>query len=92
MVDAFSRVIVKRSPKRLQTNRGKEFLNALFQKFLKSKNIDFFTTYDDDFFTTYNVVERFNRTFKFKMWRYFTKNHTLKNINVLTDFVEGYNK
>ena len=41
MVGAFSRVLVKRSPKPLQTDRGKEFLNALFQKFLKSKNIIF---------------------------------------------------
>ena len=90
MVGAFFRVIVKRFPKRLQTDRGKEFLNALFQKFLKSKNIDFFTTYNDE--TKASVVERFNQTLKSKMWRYFTKNHTLRYVNVLTNLVEGYNK
>ena len=90
IVGAFSRVIVKRSPKRLQTDHEKEFLNALFQKFFKSKNIDFFTTYNDE--TKANVVERFNRTLKSKMWRYFPKNHTLRYVNVLTNLVKGYNK
>ena len=89
MVGAFSCVIVKRSPKRLQTDRGKEFLHALFEKFLKSKNINFLTTYNDE--TKATVVERFNRTLKSKMWRYLLKTY-YENINVLTNLVKEYNK
>ena len=36
-----------RSPEKLQTDKGTEFLNGNFQSFLKEKSIHFFTTNND---------------------------------------------
>ena len=37
------------------------------------------------------IVERFNRTLKEKMWRYFTYKNSKHYIDVLQDLVRGYN-
>lgn len=38
------------------------------------------------------VVERFNRTLKEKMFKYFTQNKTKKYISIINDLVSSYNK
>jgi len=38
-----------------------------------------------------SVVERWNRTMKEKMFKYFTANNNNKYVDVLDDFVERYN-
>ena len=78
-----------RKPRRLQTDKGSEFKNKKFQAFLEDESIDFYTTENDDIKAA--VVERFNRTFKEKMWRYFTHNDTLEYLSVLQNLVVGYN-
>jgi hypothetical protein len=49
LIEAFE-VIFKlgRQPICLQTDRGTEFTNRVFQKFLKENDVHFFTTYNDD--------------------------------------------
>ena len=37
------------------------------------------------------IVERFNRTLKTKMWKYFTHNHTYSYIDVLDQLLHSYN-
>ena len=64
--------------------------NRVFQKFLKENDVHFFTTYNDE--TKASIVERFNRTLKTKMWKYFTHRETLKYMDVLPDMVESYNR
>ena len=78
-----------RSPKKLQTDKGTEFLNRKFQSFLKEKNIHFFTTNSE---LKASVVEHFNRTLKTRMWKYFTAKNTRVYIDILRDIVQGYNK
>jgi hypothetical protein len=78
-----------RQPMRLQRDRGTEFTNRVFQKFLKENNVHFFTTYNDE--TKASIVEHFKRTLKTKMWRYFTHRETLTYVDVLPDIVESYN-
>ena len=78
-----------RTPRRLQTNDGKEFYNKTFQAFMKRKDIDHFSTSGD---TKASVIERFNRTLKQRMYRYFTVKNTLKYVTVLKDLVLGYNR
>jgi transposase InsO family protein len=78
----------KRMPNKVQTDAGTEFLNKRFQEFLKDSDITFFSTKSD---LKASVVERFNRTLKDRMWRYFTKNNTYRYIDVLQDFIYGYN-
>ena len=49
----------------------------------------FFTTENDDIKAC--IAERFNRTIKTKMWKYFTKHDTLVYHDVLPDLVWSYN-
>ena len=73
---------------KLHTDKGTEFTNRLFQRFLKDKKIIFFTTHKD---TKASVVERFNRILKGKMWKYFTAKNTTKYIDVLQKLMYSYN-
>ena len=48
LVKAFEKICKKgRQPEKLHTDKGTEFTNRLFQRFLKDKNILFFTTHND---------------------------------------------
>ena len=88
LVQAFQKILsTGRKPTKLQTDQGTEFLNRVFQKFLRDNNIDFFTVNSG---LKASVVERFNRTFKNKMYKYFTAKNTLTYINVL-QLVSSYN-
>ena len=78
-----------RRPIRLQTDRGTEFTNRVFQKFLKENDVHHFSTYNDE--TKASIVERFNRTLKTKMWKYFTHREVLTYADVLPELVESYN-
>ena len=89
MVKAFETILKdKRKPIQLQTDRGKEFYNRPFQTFLKQQNIHHFSTYGD---AKAANVERFNRTLKGLMFRYFTAANTLLFDKVLPSLVKGYN-
>ena len=76
-------------PERIQTDKGTEFLNRQVQTWLKDRGVHFFTTENEDIKAS--LVERFNRTLKSKLWRYFTKNDTLSYLEVLQDIVDTYN-
>ena len=41
--------------------------------------------------TKASIVERFNRTLKTRMWRYFTKNQSVRYVDVLQAFLRSYN-
>jgi transposase InsO family protein len=77
-----------RKPVKLQSDAGTEFSNKDFQKFLKSQYIEFFTTRSE---MKASIVERFNRTIKEKMWRYFSKNNTYRYIDILENLMKNYN-
>ena len=89
LVKAFEKICKRgRQPEKLHTDKGTEFTNRLFQRFLKDKNILFFTTHND---TKASIVERFNRTLKGKVWKYFTAKNTTKYIDVLQKLMYSYN-
>lgn len=91
LVAAFTAIFKSgRHPIRLQTDKGTEFTNRVFQKFLKDHDVHFFTTQNEE--TKASIVERFNRTLKTKMWKYFTHRETLTYLHVLQDLVDSYNK
>lgn len=75
-------------PKKLQTDAGTEFFNKNFKALMKKYGIVHFATASE---TKASVVERFNRTLKARMWRYFTANNTHRYIDVLQDLVRSYN-
>ena len=78
-----------RKPRKLQSDKGTEFTNATVQNYLKSKGIHFFTTENAE--TKAQIIERFWRTLKGKMFKYFTAKGTDKYIDVLGDLVDSYN-
>ena len=91
IVEGFKKFLkqAKQKPRVLQSDKGPEFLNRNFQNYLKKLNIHFFVTENENIKAA--VVERFNRTLKERMYRYFTKHNTLHYLNVLDDLVHSYN-
>lgn len=76
-----------RQPLRIQSDQGKEFTN---REFLGAFNtIHFFTTRNAE--TKASIVERFQRTLKGRMWRYFTRHKTRRYVDILPDLVYAYN-
>ena len=89
LVTALKSTFTEGWPKTLQTDQGLEFLNRSVQVLLKKYGIHHFSTHNAE--TKASIVERFNRTLKTRMWRYFTKHQTWRFIDVLQDFVHSYN-
>ena len=77
-----------RSPEKLQTDKGTDFLNRNFQSLLKENSIHFFTTNSE---LKASMVEHFNRTLKTRMWKYFMAKNTLVYIDILQHIVQGHN-
>ena len=75
-------------PNVTQFDEGKEFHNVGVKTFLESKDVTYFSSYGPK---KAAVVERFNRTLKTKMWKYFCAEKTHTWVNVLNDFVLNYN-
>ena len=57
----------------MQSDKGTEFDNATVQQYLKSQGVSFHTTHNSDIKVA--IIERFNRTLKTKIYKYFTKNN-----------------
>ena len=90
ITEAFDEIFATRKPFKLQTDKGKEFLNATFQRRLAELQIQFYVSQNDDIKAS--VVKRFNRTFKTKMWKYFTHKSTARYVDVLDDLLHSYNR
>ena len=60
-------------PKKLWVDEGKEFYNATFKKLLDKHIIDMYSTFIEG---KAFVIERFIKTLKSIMWKYFTANKT----------------
>ena len=78
----------KRIPQKLQTVDGKEFYNVHVKRVLKDHDVHHFSTVGD---TKASVVERFNRTFKQRLYRYTTTYNTPSYLTTLSALVRGYN-
>ncbi|CAF1155517.1 unnamed protein product, partial [Brachionus calyciflorus] len=85
---ALTTIFKSRQPVKFQTDKGREFLNKPVQDYLKKMNIHFYTKI---FELKASVVERFNRTFKEKMWRYITYKNNNDYTKVLDNLVDSYN-
>ena len=88
IIEAFRSIFKERTPRKLQTDKGSEFLNRACQKLLKEHNVQFYTLNSE---LKASVVERFNRTIREKMWRYFTYTNKKRYIEILDDLVSSYN-
>ena len=88
MVKAFNSIFKERIPRKIRTDRGKEFLCQKLQKLFKEKRIIFFTSNNE---TKAAIVERFNRTLRTKLWKYFTTKNSQRYLEVLPKIVYSYN-
>ena len=89
VVKAFESVLLESQvPEKLQTDAGKEFFNKSFDTLMQKYGIVHFKTNSD---LKASVVERFNRTLKTRMWRYFTAQNTRRYLEVLPDLLNSYN-
>lgn len=79
----------KATPRHLQSDKGTEFISKNVRSFLNGHNINYYTTNNPDIKAS--VVERFQRTLKMKMWRYFTHNNTYRYVDILSDLLHSYN-
>ena len=58
------------------------------KELLKKNNVDLYSTENEE---KSSGAERWNRTIKRNMWKYFTANNTMKYIDVLPEIIEKYN-
>ena len=77
-----------RIPQRIQSDQGTEFENRAVRSLFQRYDIELFSVK-----SAYKaaLVERWNRTLKTKLWKYFTANNTYKWTDVLQDLVYAYN-
>ena len=83
VANALKDIFKKRKPGKLWTDKGKEFYN----KDVKDL-VELYSTENEE---KSSIAERWVRTIKEKMWKYFTDNNTYKYIDALPDLVEDYN-
>ena len=80
VANAFSRILKERRPSKMWVDRGCEF-------YIKDvrKQVELYSTENEE---KYCVIERFNRTIKEKIFKYFSANNTRKYVDVLELLVD----
>ena len=91
LVKAFKEIIQEsqEQPHTLLTDKGTEFLNQTFQNYLKSIKIKHVTSQNAAIKGA--IVERWNRTLKNKLFRYFTYANTRQYLKILPKIIKSYN-
>ena len=90
IVNAFKKIISEgRKPNKIWADQGIEFYNNPLKDFLKTDNIEMYSTYNEGKSV---VAERFIRTLKNKIFKHMTAISRNVYFNVLDDIVDKYNK
>ena len=90
IVNAFQKILKEsnRKPNKIWVDKGREFYNNSFKKWLKDNNIEMYSTHNEGKSV---VAERFIRTLKTKIYKYMTAISKNVYINKLDDIVNKYN-
>ena len=83
VANALKTIFKERKLEKLWTDKGREFYN----KDVKDL-VELYSTENEE---KSSIVERWIRTIKEKMWKYFTDNNTYNYMDVLPELVEDYN-
>lgn len=88
-LEAFQKILKKmdKTPIKINADDGSEW-KGIFGQFLKKNNIDLYHTYSE-FHSS--IVERFHRTLKDMINKYFTEHQTHRYIDNLQTFINTYN-
>jgi hypothetical protein len=73
ITSALKSLFQDRKPINIQSEKVTEFVNVTVQQYLKRQGVNFFTTHNPDIKGA--VIERFNKSLKTRMFKYFTKNN-----------------
>lgn len=79
----------QRRPLNILSDQGKEFVSRQFKSFLQKHAVNFYTANDPA--TKASICERFIRSIKSIMYKYFTLKNTNKYVDVLDELVNIYN-
>ena len=97
MTETFEKILQEsdRVPKKIWSDKGKEYYNKIFLKFLKDRGIELYSVESE---IKCSVAERFNRTLKEMMYRKFTElesnsdsGRSPKWVKLLPELVHEYN-
>ena len=90
MTETFQKILNEsgRIPKKIWSDKGKEYYNKIFLKFLKDHNVELYSVESE---IKCSVAERFNRTLKEMMYRKFTELESRKWVKLLPELVDEYN-
>jgi hypothetical protein len=77
-----------RQPLKMNGDAGTEFRNLKFRKLMKEFGVNYFVSYGQ---VKAAIAERFIRTLKSHIWKYFKHFNTWRYIDVLPDFIVAYN-
>ena len=83
VASALKTIFKEGKPEKIWVDKGKEFYNKNVKEL-----VELYSTENEE---KSSVVERWIRTMKEKMWKYFTANSTNLYMNVLSDLVKEYN-
>ena len=91
IVKAFQSILKQsnKKPNKIWVDKGSEFYNAYFKKWLRDNNITMYSTHNEGKSV---VAERFTRTLKSKIYKYITSTSKNVYIDKLDDIVDEYNK
>ena len=88
MVNVMKRIFSEgRKPDYFRTDKGSEYTGIAIKQYMRSQQIKHFTTVN---IIHASYAERFIRTLKGKLYRYFTKHNTYRYIHILQDMVDSY--
>ena len=90
IVNDFQKILKEsdRKPNKIWIDKGSEFYNNSFKKWLKDNHIEMYSIHNEGKSV---VAERFIRTLKSKIYKYMTSISKNKNINKLGDIADEYN-
>ena len=90
IVNGFQKILddSNRKPNRIWNDKGGEFYNSSFKKWLKDNDIEMYSIHNEGKSV---LAERFIRTLKTKIYRYITSISKNVYIDKLDDIVDEYN-
>ena len=90
ITNAFQKILKEsnRKPNKIWVDKGSEFYNNSFKKWLKDNDIEMYSIHNEGKSV---VAERFIRTLKTKIYKYMTSVSKNVYINKLDDTVNEYN-
>ena len=88
VVEGLRKIFDEEKPNKIRSDKGGEFVNRKFAKFLKDEKVLHSVTQNE---VKANYAERFIKTFKNKLNHLLLHRQDLRYLDVLQDLVNGYN-